>query len=185
VKRAIVIITAIVFVISVVGTVFAAEVDTKMLNWTANTVLAGFGHDKAIVKAVRAQNKENYSLSYIKDTDRVWRGILEGTIAIQDDMMVNDCAQAAKALMASVPYVTEIFVMDNKGANVCMTTKTGDFWQGDEAKFWNSYNGGIGSIFVDDVEEDGGKMISQVSVPVMRKGMAIGAMTIGVDVDKL
>lgn len=187
-KRAIVIITAIVFVISVVGTVFAADmmkVDTKMLNWTANTVLAKFGMDKTIVKAVKAQNKENYSLSYIKDTDRVWRGILEGTIAIQDDMMVNDCAKAAKALMASHPYVTEIFVMDNKGANVCMTTKTGDFWQGDEAKFWNSYNGGIGSIFVDDVEEDGGKMISQVSVPVMSKGMAIGAMTIGVDVDKV
>ena len=184
-KKAFVIITAIVFVISVVGTVFAAEVDTKMLNWTANTVLAKFGEDKGIVKAVKAQNKEDYSLSYIKDTDRVWRGILEGTIAIQDNMMANDCANAAKALMSSHPYVTEIFVMDNKGANVCMTTKTGDFWQGDEAKFWNSFNGGIGAVFVDEVEEDEGRMISQVSVPVMDKGKAIGAMTIGVDVNEV
>lgn len=184
-KRAIVIITAMVFVVTMMGTVFAAEVDTKMLNWRAQTTLAKFGHDKGIVKAVKAQNKKGLSLSYIKDTDRVWRGILEGTIAIQDDMMVNDCAMAAKALMNSVGYVVEIFVMDNQGANVCMTAKTGDYWQGDEAKFWNSYNGGIGAVFVDEVEEDGGKMISQVSVPVIDKGMAIGAMTIGVDVNAI
>ena len=86
--------------------------------------------------------------------------------------------------MDSVGYVVEIFVMDNQGANVCMTAKTGDYWQGDEAKFWNSYNGGIGAVFVDEVE-DGGKMISQVSVPVIDKGMAIGAMTIGVDVNAI
>ena len=182
-KRAIIIITAFVFVISMMGTVFAA--DTKMLNWTANTVLAKFGADKTIVKAVKAQNKKELSLSYIKDTDRVWRGILSGTIAIQDDMMVSDCAKAANALMKSVDYVVEIFVTDDQGANVCMTAKTGDYWQGDEAKFVNSYNGGIGSVFVDAIEEDGGKMISQVSVPVMSKGAAIGAMTIAVDVDKL
>ena len=63
-KRAIIIITAFVFVISMMGTVFAA--DTKMLNWTANTVLAKFGADKTIVKAVKAQNKKELSLSYIK-----------------------------------------------------------------------------------------------------------------------
>ncbi len=182
-KRAIIIITAIVFVVSMVGIVFAADVDTKMLNWAANTKIAKFGMDKAIVKAVKDQNKKDMTLGQIKDTDRVWRGLLQGTIKIMDDMMVNDCAQAAKALMASHPYVTEIFVYDNQGANVCMTAKTGDYWQGDEAKFWNSYNGGIGSVFVDEVEEDGGKMISQVSVPVMDKGKAIGAMTVGVDVN--
>jgi hypothetical protein len=183
VKRAIVIITAIVFVITIVGTVFAA--DLKMLNWKANTEIAKFGMDKTIVKAVKAQNKEMMSLWDIQNTDGAWRAILDGSIPIQDELMSNDCAMAAKALMDSHPYVVEIFVMDNQGANVCMTAKTGDYWQGDEGKFWNSYNGGVGAVFVDEVEEDGGKMISQVSVPVMRKGMAIGAMTVAVDVDKL
>ena len=182
-KRAIIIITAVVFVVSMMGTVFAA--DTKMLNWTANTVLAKFGADKTIVKAVKAQNKKGMTLKQIKDTDRVWRDLLTGTIAIMDDMMANDCAMAAKKLMESQPYIVEIFVMDDQGVNVCMTAKTGDYWQGDEGKFVNSYNGGIGSVFVDEIEEDGGKMISQVSIPVMSKGMAIGAMTIAVDVDKL
>ena len=110
---------------------------------------------------------------------------MSGTSPLMDELMNNDCAMAAQALMNSVDYIIEIFVMDNYGANVCMTAKTGDYWQGDEGKFVNSYNGGIGSVFVDAIEEDGGKMISQVSVPVMNKGMAIGAMTIAVDVDKL
>ena len=182
-KRAIIIITAFVFVVSMMGTVFAA--DTKMLNWTANTVLAKFGADKGIVKAVKAQNKKGMSLFDIQITDGAWKGVKEGTLPIMDNLMANDCAKAANALMKSVDYVVEIFVTDDQGANVCMTAKTGDYWQGDEAKFVNSYNGGIGSVFVDAIEEDGGKMISQVSVPVMSKGAAIGAMTIAVDVDKL
>jgi len=189
VKKAIIIATAIVFVITLVGAAFAADmmkkVDTKMLNWTANTQIAKFGHDKTIVKAVYKQDKEKMTLKQIKDKDYIWRSVLSGTIDIMNEMMNNDCAKAAKALMASHPYVTEIFVYDNQGANVCMTSKTGDYWQGDEGKFWNSYNGGIGSVFVDAVEEDGGKMISQVSVPVMKKYRAIGAMTVGVDVSKL
>ena len=185
-KRSIIIITAFVFVISMVGTVFAA--DMKLLKWTANTDMAKFGHDKTIVKAVKAQNKKDMSLKMIQDTDRVWRDLMEGTIAIMDDMMTNDCAKAAQKILESRPYIMEVFVMDNKGANVCMTDKTGDYWQGDEAKFVNSYNGGIGSVFVDEeIEEDGATraMVGQVSVPVMDKGMAIGAMTIGVFVDKL
>ena len=184
-KRAIIITTAILFVLSA-ATVFAADVDTKMLNWKANTVYAKFGADKGLIKAVKAQNKLEMDLEMgIQITDGAWRGVKDGTIPIMDELMTNDCAMAAKAIMVKHPEVVEIFVMDNQGANVCMTAKTGDYWQGDEGKFWNSYNGGIGAIFVDEVEEDGGKMISQVSVPVMSKGKAIGAMTIAVDVNAL
>ena len=184
-KRAIITITAIVFVISMMGTVFAADI--KMLNWTANTDMAKFGHDKAIVKAVKAQNKKGMTLFDIKNTDGAWKGLKEGTLAIQDELLSNDCAKAAQAILESRPYIMEIFVMDNQGANVCMTDKTGDYWQGDEGKFVNSFNGGIGSVFVDELEVDDATRatVSQVSVPVMDKGKAIGAMTIGVYVDHL
>lgn len=184
-KKAIIITTAILFVISVVGVVSAADVNTKMLNWKANTVYAKWGMNKGIVKAVKAQNKKGTSLMMIQITDGAWRGVKTGNLPIMDELMSNDCAAAAKAIVDANAEITEIFVMDDQGANVCMTAKTGDYWQGDEAKFWNSYNGGIGSVFVDDVEEDGGKMISQVSVPVMKGKRAIGAMTIGVDVGLL
>jgi hypothetical protein len=185
VKRAIIIITAIVFVISMMGTVFAA--DLKMLNWTANADMAQFGYNKTIVKAVKAQNKKGMTLFDIKNTDGAWKGLKEGTLAIQDELLSNDCAKAAQEILESRKYIMEIFVMDNQGANVCMTDKTGDYWQGDEGKWVNSFNGGIGSVFVDEVEMDDATRaeVSQVSIPVMDKGMAIGAMTIGVYVGQL
>ena len=185
-KRATVIITAIVFVISMTGTVFAA--DLKMLNWTANAEMAKFGYDKAIVKAVKAQNKKGMDLEMgIKITDGAWKGVKDGMLPIMEELMSNSCAKAAQAILESKPYIMEIFVMDNQGANVCMTDKTGDYWQGDEAKWVKSYNGGVGAVFVDEVEMDDATRaeISQVSVPVMHKGRAIGAMTIGVFVGQL
>jgi len=108
-------------------------------------------------------------------------------LAIQGELMNNDCAKAANAILESRPYIMEIFVMDNQGANVCMTDRTGDYWQGDEAKFVKAYNGGVGAVFVDEIEVDEATRanVSQVSVPVMDKGRAIGAMTIGVYVDYL
>jgi len=168
------------------GTVFAA--DMKLLKWTANTDMAKFGHDKGIVKAVKNQNKKGMTLDEIQITDGAWKGVKEGTLGIMDELMANDCAKAAQTILESRRYIMEIFVMDNQGANVCMTDKTGDYWQGDEGKFVNSFNGGIGSVFVDEeLEEDGATraMVGQVSVPVMEKGVAIGAMTIGVYVDEL
>ena len=68
-----------------------------------------------------------------------------------------------------------------------MTNKTSDYWQGDEAKFKNSFNQGKGAIFVDEVEFDDSAQayLVQVSVPVMDQGKAIGAITFGIDVDQV
>ncbi len=55
----------------------------------------------------------------------------------------------------------------------------------DEAKWQKTYGVGPGTIFVDKVEEDGGKKIAQVSVTIADKDVAIGAVTFGIDVDKL
>jgi hypothetical protein len=88
---------------------------------------------------------------------------------------------------ASKPYFDEIFVMDNQGANVAMTDKTSDYWQGDEAKFIKSFNGGHGAIFVDQVKFDDSSQayLAQVSVPVWDGDKVIGAITFGIDVDKV
>ena len=88
---------------------------------------------------------------------------------------------------ASGGVITEIFIMDNQCANVAMTDKTGDYWQGDEAKFQKSFANGKGAIFVDEVEfdKDFGTDLLQISVPVMYKGEAIGAITFGVFANKV
>ena len=185
-KRIYVIVLAIVIGVTMTfGTALAA--DMKLLNFRANTTMAQMGLDKGIVKAVLAQNKKGMTLFDIQVTDGAWKGVKEGTLPIMDELMSNACAMASKALLESQPYIMEIFVMDNQGANVCMPDKTGDYWQGDEGKFWNSYDGGTGSIFVDEIEMDDATRanVAQVSVPVINKGRAVGAMTIGVYVDYL
>jgi len=78
--------------------------------------------------------------------------------------------------------VTEIFVMDGWGWNVGQTGGTSDFYQGDEGKWQKPFTG---KVDVSDPEEDGGVMVSQVSLPVKDGGKIVGAVTIGVNVDKV
>lgn len=64
---------------------------------------------------------------------------------------------------------------------------TQDCDQGDEAKYWKTYGAGPDAIWVDRVGKDGGKNVSQVSLTIKdpATGQAIGAATVGIDVDKL
>jgi len=68
-----------------------------------------------------------------------------------------------------------------------MTGKTSDYWQGDEAKFKKSFASGAGGIFIDEVEFDDSTQayLVQASVPVKDGGKVIGAITFGIDVDKI
>ena len=49
---------------------------------------------------------------------------------------------------------TEIFVMDAVGLNVAASDTTSDFWQGDEAKWQQTYSAGSGAVHISDVELD-------------------------------
>ena len=76
--------------------------------------------------------------------------------------------------------------MDNKGLNVGQTNGTGDYMQGDEAKWKKTFLVGPKAIFIDDVEKEDGINISQTSLTVVDSaGAPIGAVTIGFAVDKL
>jgi len=165
--------------------VFAEKAPQEVYD-LANTRLADLGKSTLIVGAVKAQNSKGISLNSIKELDEKWKN----TAGIADFMKVlmdSGCGPNMQRIQKENPYFAEIFVMDNQGANVCQTDKTSDYWQGDEAKFQKSFNGGNGAIFVDEIEFDDSTQsyISQVSVPVMDGGKAIGAITFGIDIDKL
>jgi hypothetical protein len=68
-----------------------------------------------------------------------------------------------------------------------MTNKTSDYWQGDEAKWQESFKDGAGAVHAGGVEFDESSQdyLVQISVPVMDSGKAIGALTIGVNLDFL
>jgi hypothetical protein len=63
-----------------------------------------------------------------------------------------------------------------------MSDRTSDYWQGDEAKWQKSFNGGKGAVFFDERKFDSSAkaVIIQVSVPVIDQGKVIGALTVGV-----
>lgn len=152
----------------------------------AKNQLAQYGSDPVIVKAVKEQNAKGLTLAKIQEMDEKWKndpGIADYMQAIMD----SECGKHIRGIQDSQEYLAEIFVMDNQGANVAMTNKTSDYWQGDEAKFKKSFNNGKGDVFVDEVEFDDSSQayLVQVSVPVMENGAAIGAITFGIDIDKV
>ncbi len=79
--------------------------------------------------------------------------------------------------------VTEVFVMDGWGWNVAQTAGTSDYYQGDEGKWQKTFASDDIEI-LDIVEEDGVKF-AQISVPIKDGDKNIGAVTVGVDVDKV
>lgn len=152
----------------------------------ANGKLAAIGNDPVIVAAVKAENAKGKTLAQIKARDEEWMktpGVDAGMKALMD----NACAKHLGTLANQLGCVAEAFVMDNLGANVAMTDKTSDYWQGDEPKFTESFAGGKGAIHVSDVKFDDSSQsyVVQVSVPVHDASAVIGAITFGIDVDKV
>jgi hypothetical protein len=184
--KKIIFITLIVIIL-IIGSVFyfVAEKASQEVYDLANQ-LAKYGTDPVIVKAVKVQNAKGMSLDDIKKKDNEWKNTA-GIVDYMKVLMTSSCGKKLQSIMKSKDYFAEIFVMDNKGANVAMTDKTSDYWQGDEAKFQKSYNNGKGAIFVDEIEfdESAQAYLVQVSVPVKDGSKVIGAITFGIDVDRL
>jgi hypothetical protein len=174
------------FLVAGAGMVYAGEKAPQKVVDLANTKLAAIGTDPVIVEAVKAENAKGKTLAQIKDMDKKWRAHA-GIADYMQAMMDSECGKHLAGIQDSAPYYAELFVMDNQGANVAMTDKTSDYWQGDEAKFKKSFNGGSGAVFVDEVEFDDSTQayLVQVSVPVKDGDTVIGAITFGIDVDKI
>lgn len=162
---------------------FASD-DSVKLEKLVSAVFAKAASDAVIVAAVKAQNAKGVSLDTIKQLDEKWMKTA-GYDDFMKSLMNNDCAKYLNQLAKNYPYITEAFVMDAKGANVCMIDKTSDYWQGDEDKHQKSYAGGKGAVFIDKVkfDESTQSYAAQVSVPVIEGGKAIGAVTFGVNVE--
>jgi hypothetical protein len=147
--------------------------------------LQKWGSDPAIVAAVKAQNAKKVSVAEVQGRDEQWTaGKAE---ALVKQVTTGACADRLRTLVAANAGYGETFVMDNQGALVCATTKTSDYWQGDEAKWQRAYDGGKGAVFIDrpKFDDSSAQRLAQISVPVIDNGAAIGAITIGIAIDKL
>ena len=148
--------------------------------------LMDYGKSPALIAAVKQQNASGLSLDEIKKRDSDWRAAT-GVNEFMKSLMSGAAAKQMLSIEQSRPYFIEFFLMDNQGANVAMTSKTSDYWQGDEAKWKQSYKNGEGALHIGEVEFDTSAQayLVQVSVPVVDGGKTIGAMTIGINLDEL
>lgn len=172
--------------------VFAAGDFTAKGTAIAESQIKAWAHSPAVIGAIKTQNKAHADLSDadIDTLDKEWRAdkkaggngdLIQGKLHNALAGYLNEIKSHSNGLIA------EIFVMDNKGLNVGQTDPTGDYMQGDEGKWQNTYGKGPGAVEVSEVEEDGGKMISQVSVAITDPDslQPIGAVTVAIDTAKV
>lgn len=149
--------------------------------------------DPVLIDAVKAQNAANAALTQaeIDALDQKWRAETEsGDKPMIDGVLANPLSAFLKSKQeASSDLITEVFVTDNKGLNVGQSDVTSDYWQGDEAKWTESFGAGPDGLFVDEAEKDESTQMlqSQASVAIKdpASGEAIGAITIGINLDAL
>ncbi|NQV98256.1 MAG: hypothetical protein HQ483_01040 [Rhodospirillales bacterium] len=147
--------------------------------------------DPAVISAIKAQNEKHASMdaAAIDVADKAWRAEKKaGGGAMVDAVLGNALSAFLKdKKAASGGLITEMFIMDNKGMNVGQSDVTSDYMQGDEAKWQKTYSVGDGAMFIDEVEFDDSTKSFQVQVngTVSDGGTPVGAITVGMNVEKL
>src|SRR5262245_11977814 len=142
-----------------------------------------------VIAAIQEQNAANAGITpdQIEFLDRQWRAerkVNGGPLT--NAKMFNPTSQFLKGFKtAANGPIVEIFIMDNKGLNVAQTDPTSDYMQGDEDKWQKTFLAGPWMTFVDKPEEVDGKKIVQVSTTLVDNDVAIGAMTVTLDLAKV
>ncbi|WP_052065419.1 hypothetical protein [Thalassospira australica] len=151
--------------------------------WLANPVVG---------LSINSQNKlrENMSQDEIDAADTQWRAEREADDQpLVAGILTNPLSSYLTQIQArSGGLYAEIFVMDAVGLNVGQSSITSDFWQGDEAKFQNTYPNGPDAVFIDEAEynEDSDTWRSQLNLTMSDANrQPIGAVTIEVNLNEL
>lgn len=143
--------------------------------------------NRVFVKETKAQNAEKVTLDAIQRLDKEWQAA-EDELPIHAKKLKNACAKEIRAVAKKIPALGEVFVMDNQGANVGQNSLTSDYWQGDEAKWRNSYAQGKGGVEVGkaSLDKSTNMILQQISLPIIdTDGSVIGAICVGVKVENL
>ena len=157
----------------------------------AKTDLQEWINDPIIIFAIKEQNAlhKNMNQLRINKLDYQWRE--EGSYgALVIDLLDRQASIIARDRREkSNGVINEIIVMDAFGLNVAISDRTSDYFQGDEAKWIETYAKGPNAVHISELEfdESTGKVQTQVSLTVVdpETGDPIGAVTLGISLDKL
>jgi hypothetical protein len=142
----------------------------------ARVVLAhAIAADPEVRKAVAAKNAEGEPSPAIERRDREW----SLAPARRSAFTTGPCADRLREMTKGDALVVEVILMDERGANVCLSRETSDYWQGDEAKWTKTFVEGL-DPFVDEPAFDASSATYavQLSVPVAEGQRRIGALTL-------
>ena len=188
-KKLLLLAVASLLIVGIQAPVSAGGHEAKIQKYIDAHVSSWLGSEE-LHRAIYQQNLNHSGLTAgeISVLDQRWRAEKAvGGGDLMNSKMSNDLATFLRGIKAaSGGIITEIFVMDNKGLNVGQTNPTGDYMQGDEAKWKKTYLVGSSAVFIDAVEEEDGLNIAQTSLTVARwNGFSLGAVTVGINVDAL
>ncbi len=175
------------------GAARAQQVDAGALQEAIAAQVTPLLTDPQILHALTEQNAatSGYDAAQIDALDARWRAeIGAAETPTISPVLENPVSQMLMShAQASGGLVTEVFVMDGQGLNVAMSHVTSDYWQGDEAKFLETFPQGAGALHVGAVEFDESSQhyLVQVSVtvPDPESGAPLGALTAGLDAEML
>jgi hypothetical protein len=172
---------------------FAADEHVAPMQNLAKSDKMAWLKDPALVAAIKEQNQKHASLSQgdVDSMDKKWRSEVKASGGSMIDGVMSNTLSAflKKVKEQSGGLFTEIFVMDNKGLNVGQSDVTSDYWQGDEAKWKDTYGKGGQQVHIGkvDMDESTQTLQSQLSVTIVDPATnePIGAVTVGVNVEQL
>ena len=139
-----------------------------------------------LIRAVRQQNASGLTPEEIARRDKSWRATKELT-PFKLSLQTSAAGRFLRAQVQRSTSFNEAFLTDNQGANVAAFPATSDYWQGDEDKWINSFNGGDGQIYLGalELDESTNTVAAQVSAPVLDRGKTIGVLVVGVTINYL
>jgi hypothetical protein len=143
--------------------------------------------DPALVREVQRQNARRVPLDSVQQRDEEWRATPALT-PLKRQVLASTCARSLERHREQLGRVmAEAFVMDNQGALVGATRRTSDYWQGDEPKWRESFNGGRGGELREPpfFDESSQSYVVQVSLPVKAGARVIGALTVSISLLEL
>ncbi len=170
----------------------ANDFEAKMQSFLESEIMT-WAQDQVLLDAIRSQNAETAGLSQeeIDTLDAAW----QEQIGLADrptitPIIENPASDFLRDRVAEAGgTITEVFIMDSRGLNVAASDVTSDYWQGDEAKFSETFPRGAGAAHFGEVEFDESSQTyqSQISIPVVdpSSNTVLGAMTVGVNAEAL
>ena len=150
------------------------------------SVVQQWAADPIVVQAVREANANPRSMDEIETLNREWEAA-SGVTQFMRTLIDHPAARRLRELRSSSPEIQEAFLTDALGANVAITNKTSDFYQGDEEQYLEAFNQGKGGVHIGELSLDESihSYSIHVGVPVLDRGRPIGVLLAAVNVEKL